>query len=104
MNYAKGRKAMQRMADGKARAFAQNIITKDGRGRYPNCFKILPYVWCPKPEEIPEDPMNTPQTCKNCQEFLKSRFYSEHFAEKAQEEKLKRFREAGIPTVIETKI
>lgn len=102
MNYRKGRQAMKRMSEGKSRAFAQNIIIKDDKGRYPNCFKILPYAWCPKPEEIPDNPLNTPNTCKSCQEFLKSKFYSEHFAEKTHEERLRRLRESGLPTVIET--
>jgi hypothetical protein len=102
MNYAKGRRAMKRMSDGKAKAFAQNIIIKVGKGRYPDCFKILPYIWCPKSEEIPNDPKNVPKTCKTCQEFLKSKFYSEHFAERVHEERLKRIKEAGLPTVIES--
>lgn len=102
MNYAKGRQAMQRMADGKAKAFAQNIIIKEGRGKYPDCFKTLPYAWCPKSEEIPEDPKICPKTCKTCQEFLKSKFYSDNFAEKARLDKIKRLQEAGLPTVIES--
>lgn len=100
-NYAKGRAAMRRMSDGKASAFAQNIIIKDGRGRYPKCFEILPYDWCPKKEEIPEDPKNVPNTCKQCREFTKSKFYNEHFAEKARLERLEQARKQGLPTQLE---
>ncbi|MFH1824602.1 MAG: hypothetical protein ABH873_05180 [Candidatus Firestonebacteria bacterium] len=104
MNYAKGRQAMRRMSDGKKKAFAQNIIIKDGRGRYPKCFEILPYQWCPKKEEIPEDPKNVPETCKLCQEFVKSKFFNEHFAKQTQIERLKHMKESGLPVTIETTI
>jgi len=101
MNYAKGRQAMKRMSDGKAKAFAQNIIIKEGRGRYPKCLEILPYLWCPKKGEVPSDPKNVLDNCKTCQEFMQSKFYSEHFAQKAREERLKRLQEMGMPTRIE---
>jgi hypothetical protein len=84
MNYSKGRQAMKRMSDGKAKALAQNVIIKDGRGRYPKCLKILPYQWCPKKEEV-----------------MQSKFYFEHFAQKAREERIKRMQEMGLPTRIE---
>jgi len=103
MNYSKGRMALRKMSDGKARAFAQNIIIRDGKGRYPECFKSLPYGWCPKQEKIPKDPKSVPQTCKMCQEFLKSKFYSKHFEEKRRQELLKRLQKSGMPTRIETK-
>jgi len=100
-NYSKGRQEMRRMSDGKARAFAQNIIIKDGRGRYPKCLEILPYQWCPKKEEVPSDPKNLLQNCKTCLEFTQSKFYIEHFAHKAMEERIKRLHEMGLPTRIE---
>ena len=102
MNYKKGKQSMNRMTQGKAKAFAQNIIIKPGKGRYPDCFKILPYSWCPKKDELPEIPINVPQTCKTCQEYLKSKFYQEHFAEKAYEDKLIKIKKEGLPTIIET--
>lgn len=99
MNYSKGRAAMQRMSDGKARAFAQNIIIKQGKGRYPKCLKLepKPYCFCPKPESIPQDHNNVPQECKSCQEYTKSLFWEES----TRVERIKRLQSMGIPTRIE---
>ena len=97
-NYAKGRAAMRRMSEGKAKAFAQNVIIEHGKGRYPKCLELLPYEWCPKPEEVPKDPKEIPKTCKTCQEYIKSNFQ----AEERQRERLKRLQEAGIPLSVTT--
>lgn len=79
-NYAKGRTAMRRMGEGKARAFAQNIIVRDGKGKYPKCLGQKLYYFCH--EEVPSDPKNVPRDCKFCQEYLKSKFYEETTGEK----------------------
>ncbi|MEM7816054.1 MAG: hypothetical protein QXN71_02975 [Candidatus Aenigmatarchaeota archaeon] len=102
-NYSKGRQMMRKISEGRAKAFAQNIIIKDGKGRYPDCLKILPYNWCPNQNEISNDSKNLPETCKTCQEFLKSRFYLQHFAQKIHKDMLKRISEQGLPTSIEIK-
>ncbi len=76
-NYRKGRAAMRRMTEGKARAFAQNIIVESGKGKYPKCLKDDPklYEWCPK-EEV-KDHKNVPKECKNCPQYTRSKFWEE---------------------------
>ena len=91
---------MKRMADGKAAAFSQNIIIKDGQGKYPKCFETLPYGFCPKPEDVPSEPKKYPKTCKFCQEFLKSKFYQKHFMMDAHKRRLERLKAMGMPTII----
>ncbi len=77
----------------------ENLTVEQGKGRYPYCLPEKPFPFCPK--ETPEDPKNVPKECKFCPHFLNSRFYSEHFAQKAREERLKRLQEMGLPTRIE---
>ncbi len=97
-NYAKGRANMARMADGKSRAFAQNIIVDRGKGRYPKCLTLepKPYYFCPK-GKAPEDPKDVPTECKSCQEYTRSHFWEEN----TRNDRLKRLRDAGLPTRIE---
>jgi hypothetical protein len=97
-NYKKGRANMKRMADGKAKGFAQNIIIEQGKGRYPNCLKLdpKPYYFCPKLDDIPDEPKNVPNDCKYCQEYIKSKFWDKTTRGK----RLKRLRDSGMPTQI----
>ncbi|MBM3303592.1 MAG: hypothetical protein FJY76_00715 [Candidatus Aenigmarchaeota archaeon] len=97
MNYSKGRQAMRRMAEGKAKAFSQNIIVEHGKGRYPKCLNDPPYPFCPKPKQSPQDTKNVPDECRSCQEYLKSAFHEES----SREERVKRFMESGMPLRIE---
>ncbi|RKY12766.1 MAG: hypothetical protein DRP65_00150 [Planctomycetota bacterium] len=80
----------------------ENVIIKEGRGRYPECFKTLPYGWCPRPSEIPDEPKNVPKTCKACQEYLQSKFYQKYFLPGEYRKRLERFKAIGLPTKIET--
>ena len=75
--YAKGRAVMRRMAEGKARAFAQNIIVESGKGKYPKCLELdpRPYHFCPKGKV--SDPNNVPRECRFCEEYVRSKFWEE---------------------------
>ncbi|MBN1896154.1 MAG: hypothetical protein JW789_00315 [Candidatus Aenigmarchaeota archaeon] len=100
-NYGADRGKLKAWADQERRVLNnENVIIKDGSGRYPECFEILPYGWCPKLEEIPEDPKDVPKTCKACQEFLKSKFYEKYFMLDNYRKKLERMKSLGLPTMI----
>ncbi|MFH1824229.1 MAG: hypothetical protein ABH873_03270 [Candidatus Firestonebacteria bacterium] len=63
-SHRKGIEKTRGMREGRKKTYAQNIIIKYGKGRYPKCFEILPYDWCSKKEEIPDDPKNVPKECR----------------------------------------
>ena len=85
-NYGKGRAFMQRMVDAERRNREQNIMVKQGKGRYPKCLPDKPYTFCPK--ETPEDPKNIPQDCKFCPHFIYSKFYSMQKMNKLSDEEI----------------
>lgn len=97
--YSKGRATLKRWQDAIRYKESQNIMVKQGKGRYPKCLKQRPYPEvCP--EEEPKDIQNVPDECRLCPEYLESNFHLEH----SHEERLKRLKEAGLPTVIESKV
>lgn len=98
-NYGKGRAFMQRMVDAERRNREQNIMVKEGKGRYPKCLPDKPYAFCPK--ETPEDPKNVPQDCKFCPHFIYSKFYSEVYM--TNDRRLERLKKRGLPLVLGSK-
>lgn len=71
------------------------ISVASGKGKYPLCLKEKLYETCPK--ETPENPESVPQECKLCPQFVESPFH----IERSHEARLKRLKEAGLPTRIE---
>lgn len=100
-NYRQFKSFVADISAKESRMKRERIIVKEGKGRYPDCLKELPYEFCPKPKEVPTDPTDVHMACRQCDELKKSKFYDENIAEKERLEKIKRFEEAGLPTKLE---
>ncbi len=100
-NYRQFKSFLADVSAKESRLKRERIVVKEGKGRYPSCLKSLPYDFCPKPEEVPKDPAEVHRSCRFCDEFKKSRFYDENIAEKERLEKIRRLKEAGLPTKLE---
>lgn len=98
-NYGKGRAFMQRMVNAERRNREQNIMVKEGKGRYPKCLPDRPYTFCPR--DIPEDPKNVPSDCRHCPHFVNSKFYSEVYM--THERRLEMLKKRGLPLVLGVK-
>lgn len=96
--YSKGEAFMKRMADAERRHRNENIMVRNGEGRYPECVFEKSYNFCP--EEKPANPKNVPQDCKHCPHFLNSKFYSEVFM--THEKRLEMWKKRDLPLLLES--
>ncbi|MEM5871735.1 MAG: hypothetical protein QW051_02590 [Candidatus Aenigmatarchaeota archaeon] len=86
------------MVDAERRKKNENIMVKEGKGKYPQCLKTIPYSFCPS--NIPDDPKNVPHECKTCPEFINSKFYYEVYM--SHEKRIEMIKKRGLPLVIRT--
>ncbi|MBN2042951.1 MAG: hypothetical protein JW754_04050, partial [Candidatus Aenigmarchaeota archaeon] len=97
--YSKGRAAMKRMADAERKNKDQNIMVKRGMGRYPKCLSEKPYSgMCPN--DTPKDPINVPADCKQCPQFVNSKFYAEKYM--THERRIENLKKRGLPMVLDS--
>ncbi len=94
-NYGRDREKMKSWKALESRVKnGENIMVKQGMGRYPKCLKDHTYEICPKQE--PSNPEDTPKECRWCPNFIESPFHQE----RSKQEKLKRLQSVGVPTIV----
>jgi len=75
------------------------INVKEGKGKYPECLPGKQYAFCPK--ETPENPENVPHDCKQCPQFVNSKFYSDVYM--IHDRRIEMLRKRGLPLVLGSK-
>ena len=95
-NYNKQKRYNAEMSWKKHNVYKDVIKVGSGKGIYPKCLQEKPYAFCPI--ESPDDPKNVARDCKQCPQFVNSKFYSEIYM--THERCLEMLKKRGLPLVI----